>query len=284
MRIALFLLISRLPFPILYAISDFLSFVARHLVGYRKKVILKNLRNSFPDRNEQELRDLMPGIYRNLTDVMLETFKLLTIPEEDLKGRVRFKNADYVNQFHWNKKPIIITTSHLCNWEWMLGASSLIFSAPIDAVYQHINNPFFEKLMFRIRSRFGATPVEKNNAFRESLKKRDVSHILALVADQSPPRSDKNVSWTNFLNQETAFYNGMERIGSGFDWPIVYSIMRRIKRGFYEMELIELESDPANKKPGTMVAKYATILEALIRENPTDWLWSHNRWKRKKSD
>lgn len=282
MRIAFFLLISRLPFRVLYVISDFLSFVARRVVGYRKNVIIKNLKNSFPERKEEDLVALIPGIYRNLTDVMLETFKLLTISEKELKRRVRFVNADYVNQFHRDNTPIIITTSHLCNWEWMLVASSLVLSAPIDGVYQHINNSFFEKLMFRIRGRFGAIPVEKNHVFRESLKKRNVSHILALVADQSPPRSDKNVYWTTFLNQETVFYNGMERIGSGFNWPILYAKMRRIKRGFYEMEFIELESDPADKKPGTMVTKYAAILEDLIREHPTDWLWSHNRWKRKK--
>lgn len=282
MRYVLFFLISRLPFPVLFAVSDFLAFIARSLIGYRKKVILKNLRNSFPDRSNRELHSLIPGIYRNLTDVILETFKLLTISETELKRRVRFKNADFVNQFYRDKKSIIITTSHLCNWEWMLGACSLILSAPIDGVYQKIKSPFFEKLMCRIRGRFGATPVEKNLVFRESLKQRNIPHILALVADQSPPRSDKNVIWTTFLNQETVFYNGMERIGTSFDWPVLYAAMKRLKRGFYEIEFFELEAEPAKSKPGSIVKKYAGILESRIMENSRDWLWSHNRWKRKK--
>jgi KDO2-lipid IV(A) lauroyltransferase len=164
----------------------------------------------------------------------------------------------------------------------MLGTCSLVLSAPIDGVYQKIKSPFFEKLMFRIRGRFGAKPVEKNHVFRESLKKRNVSHILALVADQSPPRSDKNVYWTTFLNQDTVFYNGMERIGTSFDWPLLYAAMKRIKRGFYEIEFMELEAEPAGANPGSMVKKYAEILEKHIKEDPADWLWSHNRWKRKK--
>ena len=282
MRYVLFLLISRMPFPVLYAVSDFLAFIARNLIGYRKKVILKNLRNSFPDRSERELHSLFPGIYRNLTDVMLETIKLLTIPDDKLKQRVLLKNADFVNLFYREGKSIIITTSHLCNWEWMLGTCSLVLSAPIDGVYQKIKSPFFEKLMFRIRGRFGAKPVEKNHVFRESLKKRNVSHILALVADQSPPRSDKNIYWTTFLNQDTVFYNGMERIGTSFDWPVLYAAMKRIKRGFYEIEFMELEAEPAGANPGSMVKKYAEILEKHIKEDPADWLWSHNRWKRKK--
>jgi KDO2-lipid IV(A) lauroyltransferase len=137
-------------------------------------------------------------------------------------------------------------------------------------------------LMFRIRARFGANPVEKNQVFRETLRKRNILHIIGLVADQSPPRSDLNVYWTRFLNQETAFYNGMERIGFSFNMPIIYAKMKRLKRGFYEIEFVELESEPAGKIPGTIIRKYAEILERHIKENPTDWLWSHNRWKRKR--
>jgi KDO2-lipid IV(A) lauroyltransferase len=265
-------------------ISDVLVFIAKDLIGYRKKIIIKNLRKAFPGSTEQELQLLLPGIYRNLTDVMIETFKLLTISREELNRRIQIINIDIPNQYYRGEKSIIITTSHNCNWEWMLGATSINLSAPIDAVYQHIKSSFFEKMMFQIRSRFGAIPVEKNNVFRENLKKRNLSHIVALVADQSPPHGDKNVYWTKFLNQETAFYNGMERLAIGFNWPVIHARMKRLKRGFYEIEFVELEPEPANAQPGSILEKYAEILEGLIKENPTDWLWSHNRWKRKKHD
>jgi len=243
---------------------------------------MKNLRNAFPQKTEQDLLNLVAPIYRNLTDVMVETFKLLTIPEKDLMKRIRFKNVDVINQYYDQNKSVIAATSHLCNWEWMLGACGVLLPAPVDAVYQHIKNRFFEKLMLQIRSRFGPIPVEKNNVFRESLKKRNTPHIVALVADQSPPPTDTNVYWTEFLNQETVFYNGMERMASSFDWPVVFVMMKRIKRGYYEIEFSELEREPKNTPKGFILEKYAEFVERLIRENPAEWLWSHNRWKRKK--
>jgi KDO2-lipid IV(A) lauroyltransferase len=281
MRYALFYLISRLPFPVLYTLSNFMAFVAGNVLGYRKKIILKNLKNSFPQKDERELQRLLPAIYRNITDIMVETFKLLTIPEKELSRRVRFKNFDVIEKYHNRNRTVIAVTSHVCNWEWILASCSLHLSAPVDAVYQVIKNRYFDSLMIRIRGRFGSIPVEKKVLYRESLKKRNITHVVALVADQSPPRADTNVYWTKFLNQETAFFNGMERLASGFDWPVIYVNMFRKSRGFYEIEFQELEINPANAQKNSILEKYAEILEKTIIQHPESWLWSHNRWKRK---
>jgi KDO2-lipid IV(A) lauroyltransferase len=282
MRLILFRFISRLPFRILYGISDILAWIAENIIGYRKEVILKNLRNAFPRKSEEELQKLLPAVYKNLTDVMVESFKLLSIPEKDLMNRIRFKNLKVIERYYHQNKSVIAATSHLCNWEWILGACSIRLSAVIDGVYQQISSRFFEKLMYQIRSRFGSIPVEKNNVFRESLKKRNTPHIVALVADQSPPASDTNVYWTEFLNQKTVFYNGMERMATSFNWPVVFVKMKRLKRGYYEIDFFDLETDPKNIPKGLIIKTYAKIVEELINENPSDWLWSHNRWKRKK--
>jgi Kdo2-lipid IVA lauroyltransferase/acyltransferase len=281
MRYAVFYLISRLPFPVLFILSDVMAFLAGKVLGYRKKIILKNLKNSFPDKNEEDLYNLLPGIYLNITDVMIETFKLLTISEAELSRRVRLKNFDVLEKYYHHNKTVVAVTSHICNWEWMLAVCSLHLTAPVDGVYQVIKNSFFNALMQRIRGRFGSIPVEKNEVFRESLKKRHVPHIVALVADQSPPRSDINVYWTKFLNQETVFYNGMERLANVFDWPVVYANMIRLRRGYYELEFKDLEVNAGNAKKGEILEKYVKNLEKNIVENPESWLWSHNRWKRK---
>ncbi len=276
-----FYLISKLPFPVLYVLSDIAAFVARRIVQYRKNTIIDNLKNSFPGFTEEQINRIVPDFYRNLSDVFLETLKLLSIRERDLLRRVKIKNIDLMNKYYLQKKTVIATTSHLCNWEWMLGAFSLQFPAPVDGVYQKIENPFFDRLMIRIRSRFGAFPVEKNDAFRESLRKRHIPHVIALVADQSPPAHEENVHWTSFLNRRTAFYNGMDRLGRTFNWPVVYAEMKRKNRGFYEIVFKELEPNPKNTAQGSIVDKYAESVEESIRENPPHWLWSHNRWKHK---
>jgi KDO2-lipid IV(A) lauroyltransferase len=164
----------------------------------------------------------------------------------------------------------------------MLAICAIHFKPPIDAVYQKIQNTFYDNLMKKIRSRFGSIPVEKKQVFRESLKKRHSPHVIALVADQSPPVNDEQVIWTSFLNQDTVFYSGMARLAKSFKWPIIFGEMRRLKRGYYEMEFKDICDSPEKYNDDQIIKMYAEVVEASIRKNPESWLWSHNRWKRAK--
>lgn len=260
-----------------------MAFIAEHILQYRKAVILKNLRNSFPDKSEVEIDKIKSRYYRNLTDVALETFKLLSMSKEEFTKRMKILNVDKVNNLYDRNISVIATTSHLCNWEWMLAICAVHFKPSIDAVYQKIQNRFFEKLMIRIRSRFGSIPVEKKKVFRESLRKRNLPHVIALVADQSPPISDEQVIWAPFMNQETVFYAGMARLAKSFKWPIVFGEMRRLGRGYYEMEFKDICNNPEDYNDEQIINKYAEMVENSIRKNPESWLWSHNRWKRARS-
>ena len=278
----LFKLISRLPFRFIYLLSDLLAFFVEHIFQYRRKVIIKNLKNSFPDKSPREIRKIKSRYYKNLTDIALETIKLISISAEELNKRVKVLNSDMVNALYEKNTSAIVTTAHLYNWEWMLALMGIHLKAPIDAVYQEIKNQFFDRLMIRIRSRFGAIPVERNQIFRESLKKRNSPHLAAIVADQSPPLHDENVIWIRFLNQDTAFYSGIARMARTFKWPVVFIDMRRIKRGWYEMEYKDVCTTPENTSEEEILKNYAHRIEESIGRCPHCWLWSHNRWKKEK--
>jgi KDO2-lipid IV(A) lauroyltransferase len=279
-----FKLISLTPFWFLYLLSDLLAFIAEHVLQYRKKIIIRNLKKSFPDKTDKEINIIKSLYYKNLTDVALETFKLLTISKEDFIQRVKILNAEKVNKYYKNNISVIATTSHLCNWEWMLAICAIYLHAPIDAVYQQIKNQFFEDLMMKIRSRFGSVPVEKNMIFRESLKNRNSPHVVALVADQSPPLHDENVVWARFLNQNTVFYSGMARMAKSFKWPVVFGEMKRIRRGYYEMEFKDICITPETTTEQEILQNYARMVEESIQKDPHCWLWSHKRWKREEAN
>jgi KDO2-lipid IV(A) lauroyltransferase len=272
-----------MPFWLLYFLSDIMAFLAHYVFQYRKGTIVKNLTNAFPEKSLEEINKIKSIYYRNLTDVALETFKLISISKEELTRRAKILNIEVINKYYDINTSVIATTSHLCNWEWILNVNTIHLKAPVHAVYQQIKNQFFERLMLKIRSRFGAIPVEKNQLFRESLKKRNAPHVVALVADQSPPLHDENVIWTRFLNQDTVFYSGMSRMAKSFKWPVVYVEMRRIKRGYYEIEFKEICHVPEKVNSIEIIDIYANMLEESVRKNPHCWLWSHNRWKRKKT-
>lgn len=270
---------SLLPFRYLYFLSDLLAFIAENIIRYRRKLILVNLRKAFPEKTEKEIRKLKTAYYRNLTDVALESFKLLTIPPSDLENRIKVVHFEKLSKHYKNGLAVIAATSHLCNWEWMLARCSMLIDVPIDAVYQEIQSPFFENLMHQIRSRFGSTPVEKLTLFRESLKKRNTPHVVALVADQSPPLIDDHVVRSQFFNQDTVFYSGMARLAKSFKWPIVFVEMRRLNRGHYEIEIKDLCLSPDRYNEQMIIDNYAQLVESSIRKAPQNWLWSHNRWK-----
>lgn len=228
--------------------------------------------------SKHDLKRTTKAFYKNFTDVFLETIKLLTIPDDEIVKRVRIKNLESINDRLKKGQSLIALTSHYCNWEWMLASCSVQFINPPDAVYLRVKNPFFEKLMLRLRSRFGAFMIEKRYILSEENKRKDKAHVIALVADQAP-KGERSLKWINFLNQDTPFINGPERISKILDLPVVYGKMSRIKRGYYEMEFVEIKSEPGPATGMPVTEKFGSILEETIREYPPNWLWSHNRWK-----
>lgn len=273
--------ISKLPFPVLYTIADLLYFLAYHVVKYRKKVVFTNLQKSFPEKSSAELRLIARKFYRNLADVSVEVLKSNSMSAEEIKRRVKPINIASVNKWQQEQISFIAMVPHLCNWEWIGLSCSLYLEHETDVIYQKLAHEKFDEFMFKLRSRFGAVPIEKKKVFRELLKRKNVLKNIGSVSDQTPSAAD-NRFWTTFLNQETAFFQGTEKIAKKLNYAICIVHMRRLKRGYYEMEFITLDEPPLEEQEHYYTAKFASWLEETIRKNPADWLWSHKRWKLKK--
>lgn len=269
---------SKLPFLILYSISDIIFFVSYHVIGYRKEVVIQNINNAFPELEKTEKKAIVKNFYKNLSDILVETVKALSISKEELKKRVKIKNPDVLEKHYHQKESIIVATSHQCNWEWLLLGCCIQIPYEVDAVYKHISNSLSRKIILGIRRRFGAYLIEKDNMKRELIMRKNKIRLIALVADQSPTVPTDRY-WTTFLNQKTAFYKGVEKISKMMEMPVLYASMKRLKRGFYEIEFTELNSASKDFKEGYILEKYVKAAENKIKENPSDWLWSHKRWK-----
>ena len=278
-------LFSKIPFPLLYLLSSFLYYLIYYVLRYRKKVVFNNLRNSFPEKDEKEITKTAKGFYKNLLDVILETIKMMTISEDELIKRVDIENLEVLQKFYHQKRSVIVLTAHQCNWEWLTGSSTLQISHAVDAVYLQLTNEFSERLMKDIRSRFGGNLVEKKDFVKSLIARKDILKVNALLADQSPG-DGANALWTNFLHQESKFFTGAEKIAIKLDLPVLYIEMWRVKRGFYKAKFSVLTDDPGNTEKNEITLRYVNALEKTIRESPSDWLWSHKRWKypRKKGE
>lgn len=272
-------LLSYLPFPVLYALSDFLFFVSYRIVRYRKNVIRRNLRNSFPEKSENELKQIEKDFYQHLCDYGVETLKLLTISKEELKRRMQFANPEVLANFKANNQSIFFLAAHQFNWEWMLVGASLVFPFDIEFVYQPVNSKFFDRFSLKTRSRFGALGIRRKDVAREIIKRRNKLKGLASVADQYPGyESDKKYA-TQFLNQDTVFFYGTNQLAHLTQFPTLYYKVEKIRRGYYLSTPIILGQPPYEKGSDAVIERYIRELEKSIQQNPANYLWSHKRWK-----
>lgn len=274
-------LLSRLPFPVLYAFSDFLFVVSFYVVRYRRRLVEKNLKQAFPIKTREELAAIEIGFYRNLCDYAVETLKLLTISKGELVKRMVFKHPEVPKSFQQNQQSILFLASHQFNWEWLLVSASASFPMAIDFVYQPVNNKFFDRLSLELRKRFGAHAIKRDEVAREIVKRKNIVRGIAIVADQYPGYGRDKKYLATFLNQETAFFYGTNQIAMLTQYPAVYYYIKKIRRGYYEASPEVIAKPPYQKEGDHVIERYVRIVEKVITENPHGWLWSHNRWKKR---
>ena len=268
--------IASLPFGMLYIISDVLYYILK-LTGYRKKVVLQNLRNSFPEKSEAEIKQLCHDFYRYLCDLTLETLKTLRMNEKQSRQRCTFQKADWLEKLHEEHKSIIIVMGHHGNWEWAGPSFTLHTPYQLVVIYRPLSNPYFERMMSGMRTRFGTRITPVNNTLRDMVANRSNVTATAFIADQTA--SQDKAYWTTFLNQPTAVFTGPEKLAKKFNYPVVYMNVRRPKRGYYEVTPELLFLTPKDTAEGEISETFTKRLEKEIILQPTTWLWSHRRWK-----
>jgi KDO2-lipid IV(A) lauroyltransferase len=274
-------LLSRLPLPFLYKFSDFLFVVSFHLVRYRRRLVKKNLRNAFPEKKLDELNKIEKDFYINLCDYAVEMLKLVTMSKDELSRRMFFKNPEVLQGYRDAHQSILFLASHQFNWEWILVSASINFPMPIDFVYQPVKNKFFDDLTLKIRTRFGAYPIKRDEVARELVKRKHMLRGIASVADQYPGYGHDKKFITRFLNQETAFFMGTNQLAVLTQYPALYYPMRKVSRGFYEAYPVIVASPPYPKTSVIVIENYVRLVEDVIYSYPDGWLWSHNRWKKR---
>ncbi|PHN03019.1 lysophospholipid acyltransferase family protein [Flavilitoribacter nigricans] len=273
-------LLSYSPFWVMYRISDVAFVILYYLIGYRKQVVLNNLRNSFPEKSEKEIKQICKEFYHYFCDLILETLKTLTISPSSLRKRVRFEEKDkqVFSRFLQQDQSVLIVMGHWGNWE-LAGARFAVESLhPLYIVYHPLRNPYFEKLVYHMRTRLGNGLFSMKDTLREMVRHRKESTATAFIADQTP-HNLLTAFWTEFLGQDTPVFPGPEVISQKFDYPVIYVGTRRVKRGYYQLHCELLVEAPKETDKKEITDLHIQRLEKNIRKQPEIWLWTHRRWK-----
>jgi KDO2-lipid IV(A) lauroyltransferase len=256
-------------------------FVLFYVMRYRKSVVRKNLESCFPEKGKKEIDKLIRLSYKNLTDVIVEGFKAFTMSDRQIRERHKVLNPEILDDLVYNKRGVIAAPCHYGNWEWGSMSPSLYFKHKIIVFYKPLSNPYINRFVNKNRSRTGGilTSIYKTSETFKELTDQKVIYIMA--ADQSPSNAERAI-WVDFLGRETAFLHGLELYGKTYNYPVIFTDIKRVKRGFYELTLSIISDHSSKTTKGEITSLYAKKLETAILNKPEDYLWSHKRWKHQK--
>jgi KDO2-lipid IV(A) lauroyltransferase len=278
--------ISYLPFWVLYGISDLFYLIINYLVKYRLEIITDNLKHAFPEKTDAEIKTITRKYYRHFCDIFVETVKAYSISEKQFKKRIKFHQVEKFMDYFDQGRSLIFFGMHYNNWEWS-SFSARFGKHDVLFVYNPLRgNEAFEKFMNHIRGRWGAKtiPVHRSSRIVLTFGKTEKPAAIWLGADQAPPPTSK--FWTLFLNRETPFFSGPEKIAHYSNQPVFLHVTRKVGRGKYEVDFIQLFDKPKDEVSDSneILLAYVRKMEDIIREKPEYYLWSHRRWKHTRPD
>ena len=271
-----------LPFWALYRVSDLLYIVVYYVAGYRKEMVFRNMKKAFPQKTDQEIKEIQKRFYRFFTDIVVETLKSFTISAEQVKERCKIIDIALLEEIEAQGKDYIFVTGHYGNWELTGASLSLNSRYTLYVLYKPLSNKYFDRLIYKSRVKFGIHLISVKESFEKISALIGTKSSFGFISDQAA--KPEKAYWTVFLNQEAAVFMGTEIIAKKYNLPIVYVSIKRVKRGFYEVYLEKLFDNPKKTKKGEITERYTKRLEQDIIENPEIWLWTHNRWKHKKPE
>ena len=274
--------ISMLPFRVLYLLSDFVYLIVYYLIGYRKKTVRENLALALPNLSNEERLIIEKKSFQHLCDMFLEMIKTMTISNKEINKRFVFTNMEVYNKLEAQEKSIAIMLAHYASYEWVISMNAYVnFSG--YAIYKKLANPYFDKLVRDIRSRFKANLITTKETipFIIKNKRNKVLSIYGFASDQSP-RISSAFHWQKFMGIEVPVHTGAEMLSKKYDMNVIFLKVKKVKRGYYQASF-EVLSENANEVPNYEITdKFLKLVEQQILEAPEYYLWTHKRWKHRR--
>jgi len=276
-------LFSKLPFLLLHILSDFIYLILFYVIGYRKEVVLSNLKLAFPEKNIDELKKIRRKFYQHFVDIFIEMIKSFTISEKEINKRYKYVNKEIFREVEALNKSVILMGSHYANWEWIINIQK-ITSIKCFGAYTRLSNPYFDKLVQKNRSRFGSEFIPTIHTIKQLIrnKQNNVISMYGLLSDQSP-QIEKTHYWAPFLNVPVPIHTGAEMLAKKHDFTVVYMSVNKIKRSHYEMTFEILADDPNKFSDYEITDAFLERTEKQIKEKPEHYFWTHKRFKHKDS-
>ena len=271
---------SRLPFRILYLLSDGLFVLVFYVAKYRRRVVEGNITRSFPELSPDARKEIVREFYRHFCDIVVESLKSFSISDEEIRKRFRFENPELLTPYFESGRSLILAGGHYNSWEWLAVGLGQQMRHRAVAIYKPLSSSYFEKKMRATRGKFGLELLPMKNVpdFFKALPQSKVPVAMIFGCDQSPGDGRK-AHWMTFLNQDTAVAYGAEKYAREYDLPVFFGVVHKTSRGHYSFRIEPLTDHPRESGKGEIIEGVTRRLEVEIRKDPRYWLWTHRRWK-----
>ncbi len=279
MTYPLFWLVSRLPFPLLYLLSDGVFVILFHLVRYRRNVVRSNLALVLPELPEAERKQIERRFYTHMCDMFLEMVKTMSISPAEMQRRFTIENLEVIHELEKQGRSFMVLLPHYASWEWSISMDPHIASRGYG-VYQPLSNPYFDKLVRKIRAKWGTTLITTRETRERIAQIADSGELAAIgiISDQSPMLK-KTVYWGKFMGITVPMHTGAEQICKKHDLPAVYLKIKKVGRGYYQSQIILLTDTPKSVPGYGITDAFFRETERSIHEAPEYYFWTHKRWK-----
>lgn len=273
------ILISLLPFRFLYVLSDVVYFLLYRVIGYRKKVVRANIKIAFPEYTTSQIIAIEKEFYKHFCDMFLEMIKTLSISKEDLLKRYTFSNIKLLKEYEAKGKSIVLMMSHYANWEWSMALNHYL-SFQGYGIYRPLQNGHFDKIVRNIRSRFDTELISAYSLAREMRNhdRKGTKGVYLFINDQTPMLR-KNQYWQDFFGINVPVFDGAEHIAINLDMTVLFLKVKKVKRGYYSAEFIEITDQARDTSDHFITRKFIQLVENQIKEEPKFYFWTHKRWK-----
>lgn len=275
-------IVSILPFPIFYFLSDCVYLLVYHVIGYRKKVVRANLALALPHLTAKERLQIEKKSYHHLCDMFLEMVKTMTISSAEMNKRFVVTNLEVMTDLEKKGKSIMLIASHYASWEWLLSFNQKVSIKGIG-VYKKLANKHFDKLVRDIRSKYNTELVPTNQTIPliANNQRNNIQCIYGLASDQSP-KADRIFHWQSFMGVEVPVHTGPEMLAKKYDMNVVFAKVKKIKRGYYELTIVPLSENAKSVPDFEITEAYIREVEKQIAEAPEYYFWTHKRWKHRR--
>ena len=262
-------------------VSDFFFLLIYYVFGYRKKVVLENIKLAFPEKSEEERKKIGKQFFKHFTDLVMESVKAFSISEKEIAKRYTYKNPELVNDYTKQGRSIALVAAHQANWEWSISLP-LALKGNVSGAYTKLGNPYFEKAVRSSREKFGIIGYKTRDTVSGMQKNfaEKKQGLYILLSDQSP-EIHKTFYWNTFFGIKVPVHTGAERLAKRFDLVVINYITKKVKRGYYETEFQLITDSPKEFNDYEITDKYISLTEKNIMQQPALYLWSHKRFKHK---